>query len=287
MKGTMRMFPFDGTTRPAAASPRRLGLSIFFGTAFSLSWLLIGLIALVGGRNTLAPVAMVSIFILGPLLAAFGASAYAEGWMGIRGLLTQWVRWRVAPRWYVIALGIPALIVVASALLFLALGGPVPPALPGSIWLAVPLMLIAFVVGGLVEETGWRGYALPRLQPRVGALWASIILGVIHACWHLPLFFIAGAGFDTIAFPVYVVITIALSVLFTWVYNNTGHSLLLVSIAHASVNVWMSNLWGRAVAALPAAAPGPDPAILYAVALTVAAILLVLRTDWRTLTRRE
>ena len=55
-----------------------------------------------------------------------------------------------------------------------------------------------FVIGGLLEESGWRGYALPQLQPRMGALWASIILGVIHACWHLPLFFIPGAGFDVV-----------------------------------------------------------------------------------------
>jgi len=281
----MHMVQGDSTTRPAAAAERRLGLPIFFGTAFSLSWLLVGLIALTGGRVALPPVAIVSIFIFGPLLAAFGATAYAEGWAGVRRLLAQWVRWRVAPRWYAIALGVPALIVGASALLFLALGGPVPPALPQSIWLAVPLMLIGFVVGGLLEETGWRGYALPRLQPRVGALWASIILGVVRACWHFPLFFIAGAGFDTIAFPVYVVITIALSVLFTWVYNSTGHSLLLVSIAHASVNVWMANLWGRAVAALPFTAHGPDPAFLYAATLMAAAILLALRTDRRSLTR--
>jgi membrane protease YdiL (CAAX protease family) len=280
----MRIFPFDGTTLPAAASPRQPGLPIFLGTAFSLSWLLVGLIVRIGGRNALPPAAIVSIFIFGPLLAAIGASAYAEGWAGVRDLLAQWVRWRVALRWYAIALGIPALIVVAAALLFLALGGPVPPALPGSIWPAVPLMLIGFVVGGLLEETGWRGYALPRLQSRVGALWASIILGAIHACWHLPLFFIAGAGFDTIAFPVYVVITIALSVLFTWIYNSTGHSLLLVSIAHASVNVWMANVWGRAVASLPSTAHAPNPAILYAVALMVAAILLALRTDRQTLT---
>jgi hypothetical protein len=83
---------------------------------------------------------------------------------------------------------------------------------------------------------------------------------------------------------VYVVITIALSVLFTWVYNSTGHS-LLVSIAHASVNVWMANLWGRAVASLPSTTHAPDPAILYAVTLTAAAILLALRTDRRSLTR--
>jgi membrane protease YdiL (CAAX protease family) len=283
----MRMVPVDRTASPAIASRSRLGLVIFFGMAFSLSWLLVGLIALVWGRSALPPAVPVSMFILGPLLAAFGASASAEGWIGVRGLLSQCVRWRVAPRWYAIALGVPALIVVASDLLFLALGGPVPPALPRSIWLAVPLMLIAFVIGGLLEESGWRGYALPQLQPRMGALWASIILGVIHACWHLPLFFIPGAGFDAITFLVYLVITITLSVLFTWVYNSTGRSLLLVSIAHASVNVWMANLWGRAVAALPSIAGGPDPAILYAVALTVAAVLLVLCTDRRTLTRPE
>jgi membrane protease YdiL (CAAX protease family) len=281
------MVPVDRTASPAIASRSRPGLAIFFGMAFSLSWLLVGLIALVWGRNALPPAAVASMFILGPLLAAFGASASAEGWIGVRGLLSQWVRWRVAPRWYAIALGVPALIVVASAMLFLALGGSAPPALPRSIWLAVPLMLIAFVIGGLLEETGWRGYALPQLQPRIGALWASVILGVIHACWHLPLFFIPGAGFDTIAFPVYLVITIALSLLLTWVYNSTDRSLLLVSIAHASVNVWMANLWGRAVAALPSTAGGPDPAILYAAALTVAAVLLVLCTDRRTLTRPE
>src|SRR5262249_14245724 len=104
------------------------------------------------------------MFILGPLLAAFGASASAEGWIGVRGLLSQWVRWRVASRWYAIALGVPALSVVASALLFLALGEPVPLALPRSIWRAVPLMLIAFVIGGLLEESGWRGYPLLQLQ---------------------------------------------------------------------------------------------------------------------------
>src|SRR5436190_11122895 len=126
----MRIFPFDRTTLPTAASPRQPGLPIFLGTAFSLSWLLVGLIVLIGGRNALPPAAIVSMFIFGPLLAAVGASAYAEGWAGVRDLLAQWVRWRVAPRWYAIAFGIPAPIVADAAVLFLALGGPVPPALP-------------------------------------------------------------------------------------------------------------------------------------------------------------
>jgi hypothetical protein len=61
----MRMVPGDHTASPAIASRSRLGLVIFFGMAFSLSWLLVGLIALVWGRNALPPAVTVSMFILG------------------------------------------------------------------------------------------------------------------------------------------------------------------------------------------------------------------------------
>jgi len=283
----MRTSSSAGTATPATPSRRTRGLAIFFGTAFSLSWLIVGMIVLLGGRTALPAMAAVSLFLFGPLVAAFGASAYEQGRAGVYELLAQCGRWRTPLRWYVIALSVPALIVGASALLFILLGGPVPPALPTSIWLSAPLLLLAFVVLGLMEEGGWRGYVLPRLQQYVGALPASLIVGVLHACWHLPLYFIPGAGFDTITFPVYVVITIAQSILFTWIYNNTSRSLLLVSLMHAGVNVWMSNLWGRAVVSLPPSTPMPDASILYAVALTGAAIVVAVATDWRTLMGRR
>jgi len=282
----MRTFSSVGTADPTTASRRTRGLLIFFGIAFSLSWLIVGIIVLLVGRTSLPAMAAVSLFLFGPLVAAFGASAYEQGRAGVYELLAQYARWRAPLRWYAIALTIPALIVGASALLFVLLGGPVPPALPISIWLSAPLLLIALVVSGLMEEGGWRGYVLPRLQQYVGALPASLILGVLHACWHLPLYFIPGAGFDTIAFPVYMVITTALSVLFSWIYNNTNRSLLLVSLMHAGGNLWMSNLWGRAVVSLPPDTPMPDASILYAVVLAAAAILVAVGTDWRTLMHR-
>jgi uncharacterized protein len=282
----MRTFSSVGTADPTTGSRRTRGLPIFFGIAFSLSWLIVGIIVLLVGRTSLPAMAAVTLFLFGPLLAAFGASAYEQGRAGVYQLLAQCGRWRAPLRWYAIALAMPALIVGVSALLFVLLGGPVPPAPPVSIWLSVPLLLLTFVVLDLMEQIGWRGYALPRLQPYVGALPASVMLGVLHARWHLPLYFIPGAGFDTVAFPVYVVITTALSVLFTWVYNNTRRSLLLVGLMHAGVNVWMSNLWGRAVVSLPPETPMPDANILFAVALTAAAIVVAVGTDWRTLIRR-
>ena len=46
--------------------------------------------------------------------------------------------------------------------------------------------LSTLIIVGLFEEVGWRGFALPRLQRRLDALWAALVLGVLWALWHLP-----------------------------------------------------------------------------------------------------
>jgi membrane protease YdiL (CAAX protease family) len=85
------------------------------------------------------------------------------------------------------------------------------------------------------EEIGWRGYVLPRLQAKYNALVASLIVGVIWGAWHLPKFWGVGASSER-SFTWFVVAHIALAVLYTWLYNNTRGSLLLVTIFHASGN---------------------------------------------------
>jgi membrane protease YdiL (CAAX protease family) len=86
------------------------------------------------------------------------------------------------------------------------------------------------------EEVGWRGYALPRLATRLGLARASLVLGVIWACWHLPFFFIAGADKSGQSFPLYVMQVMALSVALAWLYWRTNRSLLLVMLMHSAVN---------------------------------------------------
>ncbi|HSP61387.1 MAG TPA: CPBP family intramembrane glutamic endopeptidase, partial [Pyrinomonadaceae bacterium] len=103
----------------------------------------------------------------------------------------------------------------------------------------VYIMAIATVFSTPVqagEEIGWRGYALPRLSARLGLSSASIALGVIWACWHLPFFFISGTDKSGQSFPVYLLGVTALSVAMAWLYWRTNGSLLLTMLMHAAVN---------------------------------------------------
>ena len=93
-----------------------------------------------------------------------------------------------------------------------------------------------FLGGPLGEEIGWRGYALPRLQQRFGMAAGSIVLGVLWALWHWPVFFIPGLDQYGQAFVPYILYVTALSVAFAWLYNNTAGSLLLAVLMHTAVN---------------------------------------------------
>ena len=86
------------------------------------------------------------------------------------------------------------------------------------------------------EEIGWRGFALPRLTDHFGVSLASIILGLVWAFWHLPLFFLRGADTYGQSFPLYVLQVTALSVAMAWLYMQTNGSLLLVMLMHSAVN---------------------------------------------------
>ncbi|MFZ5807647.1 MAG: CPBP family intramembrane glutamic endopeptidase [Chloroflexota bacterium] len=99
--------------------------------------------------------------------------------------------------------------------------------------LVVPWLIFEILTNG--EEWGWRGYVLPRLQAKHNALASSLIVGVIWGVWHLPKFLGAGLSGKR-SFAWFMVAHLALAVLFTWLYNNTRGSLLLVTIFHASGN---------------------------------------------------
>jgi membrane protease YdiL (CAAX protease family) len=112
-------------------------------------------------------------------------------------------------------------------------------------------LFVELTFGALSEELGWRGYALDELQSRWGALTSSLVLGLIWAFWHTPAFLIPGlaqysaGGLLSWEYPSFLVSVILGSVIHTWIYNNTGRSILAAGILmHFSQNAAMVFLGG-------------------------------------------
>lgn len=214
----------------------------FFSLTYIVSWLLWIAAAAILHRAGSQPSGFLSIigflYILGvfaPSLVALALTARAEGRAGTLALLRRTVKWSVSARWYVFAISYMAAIKLAVALLLRIATG----AWPAFGQEPVYIMAIAIVFSTPVqagEEIGWRGYALPRLAGRLGLARASIILGVIWACWHLPFFFVPGTDKSGQSFPVYLLSVTALSVAMAWLYWRTNGSLLLTMLMHAAVN---------------------------------------------------
>lgn len=104
--------------------------------------------------------------------------------------------------------------------------------------LIVSSLIFLFIFGALAEEYGWRGYALDRLQARWGPTIGSLLLGGLWAVWHLPLFFIYGAPHHDSGqyFLLFAASIIAISPIYTWVYNGTGRSMAAMLLLHLVFN---------------------------------------------------
>lgn len=153
---------------------------------------------------------------------------------------------RITPKWYVVILLIFPTIMALTFFVETILGGEIP-SLEGVIQILTnPISLLVFIIsmligGPLAEELGWRGYALDHMLARQTALRASLVLGGIHAAWHLPLFFTKGTsqesmGFVTPLFCLWVIQVVAGSVIYTWVYNNNNNSILSAILIHFMLN---------------------------------------------------
>ena len=282
-------------TSPSGGLLARRPLTSFFVLAYALSWLGwspwflseagIGLLPFDGGE--FSTFLNIAALVLGPTFSAFLVTGATEGRDGLRRLLRKIVLWRVGLRWYLFVLaGIPAIVLVSTLVM--------PGALASFDAAAVPSVLFLYVVAGLFflfaggpffEEIGWRGFALPRLQRLHGPLVGSLVLGILWALWHLPLFLIPswdtphGSPLDVAS---YVVLVMGMTVVLTWVFNNTKGSVLLAILAHGSFNtsaVAMFDLF-------------PTPAVTdgitnFVIGLGVAALVVVALTRGRLGYRRE
>lgn len=217
----------------------RWGLLIYFLATFSIRWLCLGVVVLdakhvISLGSPLLNLGLKGLGNFGPTLSAIGITAYLFGSPGVRSLLARGCDWKLHMSWYVIALFLPFLTVIAGVELAYILNGTT-----ASLWIFVAptfLGLLGVLVAPLGEELGWRGFALPRLQTQFGFLWASLFLGIIWGFWHLPFFFLPNSSESTLPFLLFLGGCIAETIIYTWLFYHTG-SVLICIIFHAATNL--------------------------------------------------
>jgi membrane protease YdiL (CAAX protease family) len=285
------------TTAPARpVSGRRSVLArhplvSFFVMAYAFSWLVwapwvlgedgAGLLPIKPSDATSGLLNAAAI-LAGPTLSAFIMTATTEGRAGVSRLLGRYVLWRVGLRWYLFALlGVPLIMVLCTMVVsgdlpnLGALGGP------SYVLSYAPFFVLVFIFGGpLLEEPGWRGFALPRLERLHGPLVGTLFLGVLWALWHLPEFLVpswaaSSGGGGILDIALFVVITVAFAIVITWVFNNTRASLLLAILVHASIDTF----GGTLAAIFPAKAV--TSAFPYMIGFGVVALVLIVLTRGR------
>ena len=201
--------------------------------------------------GALMPFMLLALFA-GPSVAGLVMTGLVYGREGFRNLLAKMTRWRIGARWYALAL-LTAPLLVTTTLLALSLTSP--EFLPGIFTSDDKVTLVLFgigwglVGGGLLEELGWTGFAVPTLlrQRGHGVLATGLFVGVLWGLWHFLITFWASgtssgalslAGFLP-AVLFYVGSLPAYRVLMVWVYERTGESMLVAMLMHASFSASM------------------------------------------------
>jgi len=216
---------------------------VFFVITFAVTWSLwLAAWAISGDGAAGYPPAGVGtlLFYLGvfaPGIVAVWLTHRHQGSKGIGALLGRLVQVGARLRWYAFALAYMAAVKLTAALIHRLVSGAWPRFGTEPILLMLGAILLSMLIFGQAgEELGWRGYALPRLAARIGLGPASVVIGVIWAAWHLPLFFIPGIETTGQSFPLYALGVIALSVAISWLYANTNGSLFLTMLMHSAIN---------------------------------------------------
>ena len=224
---------------------RRHPIVAFFALAYGLSWSWWIPMALSGARVRVRS-ADPSHFpgLLGPAVAAAIVTLVRDGKPGLRSLARRLVTWPVRIAWTVVASLSPLIVLLAVALALHLLGGDLsvaglgrmnglPELGPVSMW----LVLTAW--NGFGEETGWRGFALPHLQERLGPLGGTLVLALLWAGWHVPTFFVLETyrSLGLAMLPGFVLGLTAGAIFLAWLYHRTGGSILAVAVWHGSFNL--------------------------------------------------
>jgi membrane protease YdiL (CAAX protease family) len=245
------------------------------------------------------PVSMALSSVLSASIAGIIMTAGLDGKAGLKLMLRRVLIWRVGIGYWLFAILflIPTFL-LGSLVNPLFNGDPISLSTMKPAFNILPLFVVFFVVAGLGQELGWTGFLMPRLQARFGAFASSVIRAILVLIWHLPLLIYSGSqphafpsfpygfwirqdGF-LIAFSAMVMLMLPWSIFYTWMFNDTKGSLLLVAMLHGS-EIWLPYLM---------ASMGISPNNLgnywgYALVMNLAAVIIVMVTGSQHLSRKQ
>jgi deazaflavin-dependent oxidoreductase (nitroreductase family) len=251
---------------------RRHRFASYLAVAVAVSWsywiamALDGEVVRPGGTTTHFP------GLFGPMVAAFAVAVLADGLPGVRDLVGRMFHWRTSLRWYALAL-VPTFVFVAGVGLLALTGGRIPTMAELARYSGLPeiglpaVLLLAFLGNGFGEEVGWRGSAQPMLRASHGFLRSAAIVGAVWALWHVPSFGVIETyrlmGLSII--PIFVIGLGSGAIVFGWLYERSGGSILIVALAHLSLNIASATEAGRGL-----------PQALVTTAIVAWAVLIVI-----------
>lgn len=216
---------------------------------FGLAWPVMIMEALrsMGMLAVPVPASLAVVTGWAPGLSAIIVSAVVSGRAGVSELLRRFLIWRLKLRWYFVGAFLMAVVILAGIGLHILLGGAIPaiPAADASLAEVALIFLLFVLLGFLIntEEIAWRGFALPRLQSRYGALAAALWIAVPEMLLHLPLFWNREIPFfQTVGPGWFSAFTAGAVIIYVYVFNRTRGSLLIVTLLHASQNAWANLL---------------------------------------------
>lgn len=246
------------------------------------------------------PASLALASALSASIAGLIMTAIEDGSAGLKLMLRRMLIWRVGIGYWLFAILflVPAFL-LGSVVNPIFNGDPISFTNMQPAFDILPLFIGFFIVAGLGQELGWTGFLIPRLQARFSALTSSIIRALLVGIWHLPLFiysrlqlpalaafpysgWIAQKGFLVAIGAPFVMFLLPWSIFFSWVFNNTKGSLLLVAVLHGS-EIWVAYWMVRA---------GINPNNLdnywgYGAVMILIVIMIIIRTGSRNLSSKH
>ena len=231
------------------------------------------------------------VFFWAPTISFLIVSALANGKKEILQVIKSLFKWKANPIWYLVIISLPIILALIAVGIRIISGG-IPPEFtvlkqnPLSIFYLAFIFLFPITASAFQEELGFRGFALPIAQKKYGPLLGTLIIGIFFGSWLLPEFLDSSTAQYAMGgisyYPWFILTEVSWSIIMTWIYNNTrGSTLISGWLLHGFFNLWTLLLLTDAIMGEPFSMFDNVLFILYAVVVTLAAVIISIITKGR------